>query len=68
MPYLFLTGFIGLELYNGSNESAHLEDSVNLIVNTATELIEAGMNFTDTPENCSRRMNKKWEQGINLLE
>lgn len=62
-------GVVGLHLINGSNEAAHLEDSVSLIAETVTDLLEAGsLNLTDTPENCSRRMDIKWQQGIDFLE
>ncbi|XP_045198002.2 glutamate [NMDA] receptor subunit 1-like isoform X2 [Mercenaria mercenaria] len=62
-------GVIGLQLINGTNEAAHLEDSVSLIANTVTDLFLGGnLSLSETPENCSRRMDSKWEQGINLLE
>jgi ionotropic glutamate receptor NMDA 1 len=63
---------IGLQLINGSNEAAHLEDSVSLIADTVTELFLGGnLTLTETPRNCSRQVaaeDERWEQGVNLLE
>ncbi|XP_060590663.1 glutamate [NMDA] receptor subunit 1-like isoform X2 [Ruditapes philippinarum] len=65
-------GVIGLQLINGSNEAAHLEDSVSLIADTVTELFLGGnLTLTETPRNCSRQVaaeDERWEQGVNLLE
>ena len=63
---------IGLELVNGSNEAVHLEDSVNLIADSVTELFLGGnLSLSETPRNCSRQIadeDERWQQGVNLLQ
>lgn len=62
---------MGLELISGSNESANLKDSVNLIVTTLADMFQKG-NFTaieDTPSSCKDKMSSdKWEHGMAILE
>ena len=64
------TGVVGIHLINGSNEAAHIEDSVNLIGTTVSKLI-AGGNLTvirETPESCKKRQDQQWEDGKTILE
>ena len=60
-----------MELINGSNESANLEDSVNLIATTVADLL-LNNNLTtieDTPKGCKEQVtNDKWSAGMTILE
>lgn len=63
-------GVVGLELYNGTSELPHLEDVVNLIAKSMADLFLNGnlTSLDDTPTNCSTRMDRKWADGIKILE
>ncbi|XP_052811144.1 glutamate [NMDA] receptor subunit 1-like isoform X2 [Mya arenaria] len=63
-------GAVGLELINGSNESANLEDSVRLVVDTAVDLFSVGnlTTITNTPDSCSTPMTDKWQDGMLFLK
>ena len=68
---VLLTGVVGIHLINGSNEVAHIEDSVNLIGTTISNLFNNGSltAITGTPDSCEKRVeDEKWEDGMDILE
>ena len=61
---------MGIHLINGSNEVAHIEDSVNLIGTTLSKLFSLGnlTEINDTPDSCEKRVfDEKWEDGKTIL-
>ena len=63
---------LGIHLINGSNEAAHIEDTVSLVGSTMNKLFANG-NLTaisNTPDSCKKRADNpgKWEDGRTILE
>lgn len=56
-----LTGLIGLQLINGKNESAHINDAVAVVAQSIQELFEKE-NITEPPRGCVGNTNI-WKTG-----
>lgn len=56
-----LSGLIGLQLINGKNESAHINDAVAVVAQSIQELFEKE-NITEPPRGCVGNTNI-WKTG-----
>lgn len=56
-----VTGLIGLQLINGKNESAHINDAVAVVAQSIQELFEKE-NITEPPRGCVGNTNI-WKTG-----
>ena len=59
------SGAIGLHLIDAENEDAHIEDSVQLIIQALTSMAKEE-NITEAPSRCSDASNP-WNSGPRIL-
>ncbi|UYV77831.1 GRIN1 [Cordylochernes scorpioides] len=57
-------GILGLQLVDGTNEAAHIADSVQLVGQALRALVKAG-NITPAPSDCSQ-MDRVWDTGLHF--